>query len=68
MAVAAGGSFSTGTEGHFYTRDTCGARNLFLAPLRMVLTFTPYSKDSLEQDPLYSPAGWLFFGDCLQMT
>lgn len=38
-----------------------------MAPLGMVLTFILYSKDNLEQDHLYSPAGGLFFGDYLQM-
>ena len=67
MAAATDGSFSSGTEGHFYTRDGCGTGTSSVAPLRMVLTFILYSKDSLEQDRLYSPAGWLFFGDYLQM-
>ena len=38
-----------------------------MAPLGVVLTFILYTKDSLEQDCLYSPAGGLFFGDYLQM-
>lgn len=48
-AAATDGSFSTGTEGHFYTRDTCGTGTSSMAPLGMVLTFILYSKAALNR-------------------
>lgn len=55
------GAFQQAQRGIFIPGPLRAPGTSSMAPLRMALTFALYSKDSLEQDRLYSPAGWLFF-------